>query len=236
MTYLELCQRYHLLARLGEDAPGTAPTAVTAQAGVLSEIVQHIALSYADILALHGYSWRFLTKRADLALVNGTATVDPSATIADYEEIKPSDAEGHARFILTYLVDESDETQVYYVPYAQWRQSFVDRGTPAEGRPYRFTVRDDGLLQFDPVPNDAYRIKFDYRRTANVLAANADEPLFAAKHHPTIVWWALENYYCTTRDGTNEFRAKCELQRKRGMKNLAREELPEVTTLDVVAL
>jgi hypothetical protein len=59
------------------------------------------------------------------------------------------------------------------------------------------------------------------------LLDNDDVPIMRDRFHMAIVWWALEKYYCTTRDGTGELLQKSAAQRKREMQKLVNEELEE---------
>lgn len=225
-TFLQVCQRLHLLLRTGEDKVGTAPTTVIGQEGMLSEIVEWVKQSNIDIINAHP-SWSFMTTQGTLALPASTQEVNPATTIGDYGTILPYDASRGSRFALVYKVSAADETPVYFTPWQLWAGGVYNIGTRSEGRPYRFTINPSGNLELDPIPDDAYTLRFDYRKTVQTLANDSDVPLVPAGHRMAIVFHAITNYYCMTRDSTIEFRSKAEVNLQREMRNLYRDHSPE---------
>lgn len=58
----------------------------------------------------------------------------------------------------------------------------------------RVCYYDNGIFSFDSIPDTAYQIKIYYRRNAQELSENLDEPLCDSAYHRTIVWRACEAY------------------------------------------
>jgi hypothetical protein len=225
-TFLDVCRRLHLLLRIGEDKVGTAPASVIGQEGVLAEIVEWVRQANADIQSAHP-AWSFMTGQGTLTV--SSRTTDPRLAIGDYAHLLPYDASRQARFILIYKDSTADETPVYYVAPQQWGGGVYDIGTRGQGRPYRFTVNAGGLIELDPVPDEPYTLRFEYRRSVQDLQNDADVPLVPQERRMAIVYHAIVHFYCLTRDATPEFRAKAEASLRREMQQLFRDYSPEYT-------
>jgi hypothetical protein len=228
MNFLQLCQRLHLLLRIAEESPGTAPTTTVGQTGVLAEIVEWIRVSNADIQSAHP-AWNFMTIRGAYTIPTATSEITVTTQVGDYAELMPFNAAGEDRFILIQTDDVSDQTPVYYVPWQQWNGGVYNRGDRSSGRPHRFTVTPTGTLQFDPPTDREYEIAFDYRREVQDISGDRTVPFIPAARHMAIVHWAIVNYYCMTRDNTPEFRSKAQVNLDREMRHLYRDHSPEYT-------
>lgn len=230
MNYLQLTQALHQIIRVGQDALGTAPVTVSGQTGVLGELVFYINRSWQDIQNDQP-RWRFMVKNGTLLLPQGALLVSTSA-IADLDAIILANSDGRGRFITAYRDTIADEQVIRFIPYQDWQSSVLARGDRGTGTPSRFTLRPDGQLEFDTAADAAYTMRFDYRRVAQELSAGTETPIFKSRYHMAIVWWAIRNYYCVTRDA-NDLMAKSDLQLKREMRKLVNEELEEVLSFEV---
>lgn len=228
MTFLKLCQRLHLLLRAGQGTVGTVPATVTGQTGFELELVTWIAQSYQDLQNLHP-DWRFRQKLGSLAL--NAREVDPGATLADYLELQPTEASSGERYITVYRDSVEDETLCYYLPYEQWAFGVFDRGQRSPGRPVRFTLTPQETLAFDPVP-DGYTARFNYTRTIQTLAADADVPIIPDEYQMALVYWAMARFYGLTRDESDKLGGRAEIALQRELSRLRRDQLPEYTILD----
>lgn len=231
MTFLQLVQKLQRLLRIEQSALGSTPTTVVGQTGVLGELVHFIADSWTDIQNDNAH-WLFMQKRGTLALPVSNINV-AFTSIADFETLILSDADGRGRFITMYRDSVADEQIVRYIPYQDWQQSYLQRGDRGSGMPALFTVLPDGRLEFDLTADDDYTLRFDYRRTAQALAADGDEPIVAARYHNAIVWWAINRYYCTTRSETGAFFNTSARELKREMQKLINEQTPEILGIEV---
>ena len=143
-----------------------------------------------------------------------------------------ADSDGRGRFI-TLLVDGPDsETTVRFVPYPAFQQSYLTRGVRGPGQPGNFTILPNGRLRFDLIADRPYTVKINYRRRAQRLVDNGDEPRMPDRHHMAIVWWAIVRYYCVTRDGAERFRAKAKIELDREMQILYNEQVDEAIMLE----
>lgn len=229
MTYLQLCQRLHLLLRAGQGNVGTQPSTVIGQADFLREVVTWIDQSYQDLQNLHP-DWLFRQTQGTLALT--TREVDPTATLTDYLELQPTEASSTERYITVYKDTVADETPCYYLPFEQWTFGVFDRGTRSTGRPVRFTITPQETMLFDPTP-DAYTARFNYTRTVQTLSADADIPIVPAPYQQAIVYWAMARYYGLTRDDSDKLLIKAETALQRELNRLTRDQLPEYTVGDI---
>lgn len=231
MNYRELCVETAALLRIAEQLPADYPLdAPPASApGRLGEIAAWVASADLDIQN-GSEGWRFLRAEATPLLNAGSPSLAPAAVVADYDEPLPmSDGRGVRFFTLASQPDLSDEMPLYYVPWGQWHGSVYDRGARGHGRPYRCTVRPDGALLFDPVPDQAYTLRLPYRLQSRRMTAATDVSRIPARHRQAIVWRTIARYYGLSRDGTSELVAKADRELRRAMTDLERTQLPEYT-------
>ncbi len=230
MTYLELVRSAQRILRATSDKLGSAPESVVGQDGINDELVYFIQQAWLDIQNA-SRNWRFLWSEGQLTLASGVDTINPAAN-PDYESILLADSDGRGRFI-TLLVDGPDsETTVRFVPYPAFQQSYLTRGVRGPGQPGNFTILPDGRLRFDLIADRPYTVKINYRRRAQRLVDNNDEPAMPERHHMAIVWWAIVRYYCVTRDGAERFRAKAKIEMDREMQILYNEQVDEAIMLE----
>lgn len=224
-TFLQLCRRVHRYARIGEDAPGTAPETVAGQDGVLAEIVGWVQDAYEDI-QLDQEAWRFREAIGEVPVVMGSRDVDVATTLADFDTLRMATADACARYI---LVDTGSANlqMVWFVEWEQWRGGMYDR-SGATGTPSRFTVLPNGKLRLYPTPDADVSLQLTYQRVVQELAEDGDVPILPEGHHTAIVWRALM-YYVDTRDKTQEPYQKWERRRKQAMRRLYRDQLPEMS-------
>lgn len=231
MNYLDLSKRVHLLLRIGEDAPGTRPTTVVGQTGVLGEIVQWVAAAHNDICRRHPH-WRFLLAGGEVPLPTGGRILAKSAlqvSLPLLRKVNPMVYEDGA-YLMIRPDDPVDATEqeVFYIPAQAWHGSFDVAPIPS-GQPRYFTITAEGGLEFDTTAERDYTIRLRYRKLVDELVLDADEPMFDEDYHDTIVWWAIVHYYCASRDGTGEFRQKAEANLTREWSKLQNEQLPDFT-------
>lgn len=227
-TFLQLCQRVHRYARIGEDAPGTAPLTVAGQQGVLAEIVSWVQDAYEDI-QLDQDDWAFRKAPITVQVAAGQRNADIAGALADFDAVRPYTADACSRYILGAPADAGAEARqpVYFVAWADWAGGH-DALSLASGRPVRYTVDAAGLLRLYPTPDVAFNLTLDYQRAVQVMAADADVPIVPLQHQAAIVWRALM-YYADTRDNTDALYKKWERRRRQAMRRLYRDQLPEVT-------
>lgn len=226
MNYLQLTQTLHQLLRADNNKLGAAPTSVAAQDGLLGELVFFIDRAWQDIQNMPT-RWRFMRSEGRLILPAGLDTISPSA-IPDFDSYLLAEYSGRGRFLTMFRETVADETTIRYVPYPEWQQSYLDRGDRGIGQPGSFTILPNSSLKFDLKADVPYTILLKYRRSTQPLVDNADVPIMPARHHMAIVWFAIANYYCTTRDGAEGLRQRSLLQLNREMRSLHNEQGDDV--------
>lgn len=227
-TFLELCKDFHRYARMDAAHPGTRPTTVVGQTDTGAEIVGFVNDAYKAIQN-EQTEWKFKVARGSFETVAGTReyNVAEQLGLSLYDGVLPFRARDvHSTYVLGHLTDTgiSDQQPIYFIPYEQFR-GWDDLGERTEQRPHRFTVRPDGVWEFDGTPDAEYTITFDYRIGLHSLTADADEPMIPGRHQQVIVWRAIQ-HYCDSRDGTGELLAKAERNLKRMMFALKLDQLP----------
>ena len=181
MTYLELCKKLRSEAGIA----GTGPLSVTGQIGELGRIVSWIDNAYEEIQNLRE-DWFFL--RNDFTF-NCTATVSayPTTTVSNLANWK-------ADSFRCYLTTANDEQWLRYIPWEQFRDlRLFGTNRTTTGKPIEFTIKPDKSLVLWPIPDATYTVNGEYYRTADVMSADADTPLFT-RYPLIIVYNALMKY------------------------------------------
>lgn len=121
------------------------------------------------------------------AVASGTARYLPTALgITDLSDWQRS----YALTIYRTSLGRADECALRWLAYDEWRERW-DRRTHNGNRPLDAAIDRKGRLCLGPTPDAAYTVRGDYRRTAQILAADTDVPLCPAEHHHLIVWRAM---------------------------------------------
>lgn len=231
MNFLQLAQKVHLFVRIGEETPGTQPTAVTGQTGVLAEMVQWVVNAHDDICRSRT-QWAFMRGSLEVTLAEGSRTISKATIEADtatFDSIRPYVTNNGAFLGIRPdgVADAAEET-VQYVPYQHWSGTY-DAAPLSTGQPRYFTVTPDQGLEFDTLPDRDYVIRSNFDKKVVALTVNGSLPMFPERYHNAIVWWAIVHYYCLSRDKTQELRAKADMELKRELNKLYNEQLPDMT-------
>ena len=187
MTFLELCQQVVRDAGIS----GTGPSTVVSQSGTLKRVVGFTAAAWQKIQGLHT-DWSFMRGDASFTLTPATqayslatirATI-PLYDVPDLNECRWTDKSG----------------RLQKVDWSVWTGGNYDLAT-GTGKPQLVTERTDRALLFYPIPTAANVFTMKYRRTPQVLAANADEPICPTRHHEVIAYRALMLWAAFDQDG-----------------------------------
>lgn len=231
MNFLELCQRVHLILRIGEETPGTQPTAVTGQSAVLAEIVQWVQLSHDDVCRMRT-DWAFMRGSATFTLPSGQRLLTRSAmqaAVPTLGKVVPFVNNDGAYLGITPVgVAGAAEEATQYVPYQHWQGNYDAPPIPT-GLPTHFTLTPDQSLEFSSNVDRDYTVRANYRKLVVPLAANNDLPMFDEDYHNVIVWHAIVHYYCASRDKTMELRQKADIEYRRELAKLVNEQTPSFT-------
>lgn len=202
MTLLELVNA----ARIRSGIRSGALATVVGATGADADLVTWVQDSWRS-LQRESLNWWFRAK-LDLTL---------AISASDDEYDMPTGLETlNYRTVTIYLTAKTDESNVIFVPYEDWRMR-KDTVTSGEGRPNIITERPDGVLQVWPVPDQAYTLRFDGVWDIDEMTADADTPgdtisggtqLLPDRYHFTLVWAAVVRYAEFHEDEASHARAQ----------------------------
>lgn len=188
---------------------GSGPSTVLAQTGEMQRVVEWIKTAYESVQNLHA-SWNFLKTEFSFPTIASTANYTKAA--AGLTELGSWKTDSFRCYLTATGV--SDEQELDYIPWDEFRFVY-QRGTSSTltGRPSIFTVKPDLSVTFWPIPSAVYTVTGEYFKRAQVMSANADEPIIPLQFQAVIVWKALMLYgaYSAADEkyahGQNEYRA-----------------------------
>lgn len=226
-TFLELCQK---TASESGTIAGTLPAAVASQSGRLLKIVNWTAAAWVSVQNLHN-AWRFMRAEYTGTITQGTSRytaasfslTDHAAWLRDIE----SEAENYLPHSL-YLTATgvSDEGAIAEISWQKWRERY-GRGTQDQNRPIEYAISPALEFCLGPVPDAAYTLKGEYRKTAEVLALDADVPDCPARFHDIIVWRAVM-LLAEHDEAPLAVAAQCRLKYLEILESLQRDQLPMI--------
>ncbi len=182
-TFLELCE--DLTTESG--AVGTAPSSVVGQTGRQGKAVGWVKRAWTLIQNLRA-DWTYLRAEFEDSLIASTASY--SAATFNLERFGAWIGDtGSYRPLTLYDPDigVSDESPLHEIDYESWR-SLYDRGAQIEQRPRHYCRAPDQTLRVGPIPDKAYTLRGEYRKSPQVLAANDDVPDMPTRFHDVIVY------------------------------------------------
>ena len=174
MNYLALCDK--LLKETGLSDQGVS--SVVGQTGLNKKAVDWINRAWTEIQNLN--DWNFLWQTGSFDTVIGQQNYDPVTNLALSPTLN--------KWVNSSVrITESGLTgHLTYVPWSTWsRTSFTS------AKPVGFTIRPDGALSFNTLPDAAYTIDFDYYRTPQQLSANTDELLLPEQYRDAVLYKAI---------------------------------------------
>jgi hypothetical protein len=140
----------------------------------MQKIVDWVADAVQEIEGLHA-DWHFLLGEFTDTCVVGTA---------DYTA--PTDLGQWDRESVYLDRTAADYRRLKFVDYKIWRNTYRN-GTKTPGIPSFFTIKPDGTLTLETVPDDTYTITADYWKSPTRLASNADVSLIPVRYEKVIV-------------------------------------------------
>jgi hypothetical protein len=190
-TFLGLCS----LMATRSGIIGAAPSAVTGQTGRQAKCVDWVMNAWQLIQELQ--DWNFLYGEVSaVALTIGTASYTGSALgvasrFGRFLGDRPGPSGRYKPWtIYDNSIGTSDETALCLIPYMLWREMY-DRGAQTNQRPVHYAIAPDQSIRFGPIPEKAYKVRGEYVKAPQVLAANGDIPDMPTKFHDIIVWRAI---------------------------------------------
>lgn len=183
MDYLALTKEALSEASVREDVASV--TTLVGATGITADFARWVKRAWENIqIASHGRNWWF---RQALDQTMALAASDDDYTLAAGLETL------NWRTVSVYTTAKTDESQVTFIPYEQWRMQF-DTRSATEGVPTYITQRPDDVIQVYPVPDQAYTLRFDGVRSLQTLSADADEPYLPERYQMAIVWQAVMRF------------------------------------------
>lgn len=227
-TFFELCTL--LTTRSG--AIGAAPAAVTAQTGRQAQCVDWVMNAWVMVQnALAEALWmQGEVSAVSLTISQLTYTATQLGIASRFAAWKGDRVEGGLLFrpwtIYDNLVGQSDETELHEISYQDWRTVY-DRNTHSAARPIYYARAPDDTMRFGPKPDVAYKVRGEYRKSAQILAANGDIPEIPARFHDVIVWRAI--MLIAGHDEANEAFQQASAKYNEMMLEIMRDCLPPIT-------
>jgi len=214
MSYLTLLQDLHRESGIA----GAAPTSVTGVSGMPAKLAAWIASAWQEIQSAR--KWAFLRKEADVLLTAGKRDYMLLADlgIADVREIDQT-------FAVVMLPDGSDMGRLSWLPYTDFRDRY-GLSTPETARPSVATFILPTQLRLNTLPDQAYKLRISYWRTATVLAAASDEPTITTEEQAVILWRALMFY--AAHEGAADVFADAQAKYKSAFSLLTQRYLPQI--------
>lgn len=194
-TYLQLCVK----TRQECSIPGTGPTAVTGQIGILKKVVDWVSQAYVDIQNRHD-DWRWMrvgftvntTIGVDTYAFGACTDILTSAAIARFKRWWANDPYQPFQCFLA-SAGVGSEYRLIYLPWNNFRQIYKI-GAQTNGQPSHVSVDDQDRLVLGPKPSAVYTVTGDFQRGAQVLTADGDIPDMPASFHDTIMYYGMEKY------------------------------------------
>lgn len=183
MNYLELVKR------TARECGITNRNIVTLDnaSGEVLRIKEWVVSAYEDIQNQRRWDW--LWRYAAKPLVIGTNEYSPSADWL----ISPLEWSPETVMLSDPAIGATDRQRLYFSPWAEFVSNYIAPEAQT-GRPTVFTIRPDGYVVFNVLPDKAYVFEGEYYKTSDVLVDGADVPSMPSQHHMAIVWGAVMLY------------------------------------------
>ena len=227
LTRLELTKRLGRWS--GQVLPSKITSTETPPTDHISDLVAFIDQAWLDIQLAQNNKWRWMSNRLDddsvaLTISNRILTMaDIDATARTVVPFKAHDVTPLRYVLLKHPTTESIH-RCEFTPYEFFR-GYRDRGDRPTQRPTRFTIRKNGDLEFDPIPDVAYTIDCDWIQEPTELALDADTPDMPNHFHMLVMWWAIVHLMDFDENG-GRYQA-ADRQHKKMMNRLLIEQLAE---------
>jgi hypothetical protein len=123
-------------------------------------------------------------------------------------------------------IGQPDQHEIRQRDYDWWRMHYA-RGVTDPNRPTDWAVGFDNKLCVGATPDKAYVLAGEYRRSAQILVADADVPECPEEYHLAIIWEAMKLAGIASENQVGAANAVNEFEIARD--NLYRDFLPEIT-------
>lgn len=190
MTFLELAQ---MTAQQSGTIQGVLPTTVTGQANRLKLVADLVAEAYLDIQNAHRM-WRWMLGRftgdtiAGQTIYSGTEFSDeisgqPIVRFSQWGFRGDGGDVGLSSYLLT--TGPNEEGSMQWLDWDHFYETQL-RGPQNPGKPRFYSTTNDDKLIVSPTPDNVYKLRGRYRRTAQRLVADGDVPEMPTDFHTII--------------------------------------------------
>lgn len=226
-TFLELVQR--AAGESGTFQGFSSITTTVGQTGRKANLIYWVRQGYVDIqLARPGWLWmqgefEGVTAAGTQRYSGATLTGGSRFSGWTYKSAYGKDS----GFSIYPDGVQAEEGPLSYLTWNDFHRLRL-RGAAAsmQDKPFEVTITPQLELALFPIPDAVYRVRGLYRKTPQLLAADADVPEMPAEHHDLIWQTALVRLAISEE---SQQAAPFEAMRKMGMNNLMRDQLPRMT-------
>lgn len=217
MNFLSMAQ----MVRQEVGAPGTGPTAVTAQTGEYKRIVDWVARADRDVQRRHN-EWKFMRGSFSIS----TVANDPSYTYADTTPALTAFRDWRWTTFKIRLASAGigSETELPFIDYQTYLD--INIGNQSASMPQCFTVGNSMEILLWPKPDAVYTVTGEYQKSSVELAANADIPIYPEEYHMLAVYAAMMKYARYT--SAPEVYQDAQKDYKNMLKEMRRTQLPRI--------
>lgn len=180
MNFLALCKKARHEARI----PGTGPSSVTGQSGVLQDVVSAVSRSWIEIQQSQIESWLFMGAFKTATLTDGVYVYAPNDFGID-ENVYDS---------LRWVKFSKGSVPLRVLSWEEYQEMYAPYQGEVSGTPVFVTQSPDNKLYFYPTPDAnsvARSLIVYYTKQPVVLTNNDDTPNIAERHQWAIIWAAV---------------------------------------------
>jgi len=176
-TYLALCQTVRRECRV----PGSGPSSVSSQTGILAKIVEWVADADEEIQSMYA-DWDFLWSQWSEGTIAGTS-----------EYVKPSDFGTWDResFYLDYTT--ANHKKLTEMKYKTWRAN-LRQGVKTNQKPSYFIILPSRNIKLESPPDAVYTLTADYWAKPTRMSTNSSESSIPAQFERAIIERAKMKY------------------------------------------
>lgn len=228
MNFLELCARLALESGAIGAPP---PTVVGPLPRRQAQCVGWVRTAWTLIQNLSS-DWTFLRARFEGNLTPGVARYAPGDILAPADAARFSEwvvqgPDAPAMSLYAADIGRKDEQWLRQLSVDRWRMSY-DFGVHDPSRPTYWATDLDGSLLFGATPDAAYRVRGEYRRTPQVLAADNDVPEMPARFHDAI--WQRAIILMAASDEAVQALQMAQAEFTGAYQTMVRDLLPDIST------
>jgi hypothetical protein len=190
-TFLELAQK--TAQESGVVAQQGQPISVIGQTGRLKEIVDWTRDAWVRVQNAQN-DWRFMRREfTSTATTIGSARYTAASFgITDFAEwLVENEDDYNIYTCYRQSLGVADERPLRFLPWPVWRGRY-GRGQQVNKRPIYYAISPNNEFCLGPIPDAAYIVRGEYRRTPQVLTENTDIPICPERFHDVIVWRAIQ--------------------------------------------